>query len=118
MPWGTTMRSREPQTWPMETASSFGSDRGLWLKLLREQSLTMNPDERVKLIDAAMCSRCPVGFLAGVQSAFRRSGRSENALMASALGSLLGAGEIESVMHMRAEWRDERDGAKLKADPS
>ena len=76
----------------------------------------MSDVERVKLIDAAMRSHCAAGFLAGVQHAFCLGGRKDDALTAAVLKNLLHTGEIETAMHMRAERRGGRSGAKLKID--
>ena len=67
-------------------------------------SQTMGHAERVKLLDAAMRSSAPHAFLDGVRSAFEFAGRHDDALIVTLVRSLLKAGEIETVMNMRARW--------------
>ena len=80
--------------------------------------MTMSPAECVKLVDAAMKSHAPASFLAGVRHAFQFGGRNSDALTAAVLKDLFHTGEIETVMHMRAEWRGERSRAHLRPGAS
>lgn len=60
--------------------------------------------EWVDVLDRAMRSGDLGAHLDGVQGAFADAGRDGDALMAAVIRALLQAGEIETVMCMRAEW--------------
>lgn len=97
-----------------------GGMAALWLGLVEQRclklaadraELAMDPAERVKLLDAAMKTADATAYLDGMARTFVEVDRRGDAVLAAVLRGLTQAGEIETLMFMRAKWQDSGDAS-------
>ncbi len=68
----------------------------------------MSAAECIDLLDAVLKSSSPAAYAKGVETAYLDAGWERDALTVAAIAELHRAGEIESLLHMRAEWSGRR----------
>lgn len=75
----------------------------------------MSAAECIELLDAVLRSSSPTAYAKGVEMAYMDAGWEWDALTAAAIAELHRAGEIELLMHIRAEWSGQRTLARTRS---